>query len=295
MSNANDAFSTDNPKLLTLKGEVSVHFLDGQVIEGKFASQDAFNIFLMVEGEPTMIPRHQIRYIKGNQGQQIEADTSQQNFFTTDPQITDEYAVDSLDDDEENTVVVPFGIDEMFAEEEEEEEDGTVVLGPISDMFGDHEDDEEDDGTVILSADLSEFVDEDNEEEDDGTVILAAPNELEPELDAADATVAPESEIYIGVSASLLCIGGPHTGQTFHLTSDTNTIGRSSDNHVVLSGDKEISRHHAIISRRDDHFVVQDNDSLNGTFVNDERVTIPRTLEINDIIVVGISALKYEA
>jgi len=281
MSNANDALFSENLSLLTLKGAVSVHFLDGEVIEGEFAAQDVLNIFLTVEGEPVMIPRHQIRYIKGKQGQPIEEDTSQKGFFNASPmpasnldedrQTTDEYVLESLAADDDD--------------------DGTVVLGPMGDIFADDDsdDDDDDDGTVVLPAGISELIDED-EDEDDGTVILTG---LGPGLDS-DTTVIPESEKEVGISASLVCIGGPHTGQTFNLEGDTSTIGRSSDNSVVLSGDKEISRHHTNISKRGDKFVVQDNDSLNGTFINDERVTTPRTLEHDDILVVGISALKYQ-
>ena len=73
-----DVLYANNPPLLTLKGQIAVHFLDGAILEGDFATQDAFNIFLTVEDEPVMVPRQQIRYIKGTQAQPIEADTSQQ-------------------------------------------------------------------------------------------------------------------------------------------------------------------------------------------------------------------------
>lgn len=283
MSNANDAFFSRNPSLLTLKGEVSVHFLDGNVMEGEFATQDALNIFLTVEGQPVMIPRHQIRYIKGNQGQQIEADTSQAALFEAKPipapspdsdrDTTDEYEVEGFDDDDDD-------------------DDGTVVLGPEDVIFPD-DDDDDDDGTVVLPAGISELIDEE-EDEDDGTVILPAPAATEPGFEADDVTLVPDDAGHIGLSASLVCIGGPHTGQTFKIEGETTSIGRSSDNGVVLSGDKEISRHHAIISWTGDNFSVRDNDSLNGTFVNDERVTAPRSLKNNDVVVVGISALKYQ-
>ena len=285
MSNANNAFYSSNPSLLTLKGEVSVHFLDGEVIDGEFATQDAFNIFLTVEGEPMMIPRSQIRYIKGKQGQQIEEDTSQAAFSEaestlppippSDRLVTEEYAITADDD----------------------EDDGTVVLALEDDLFIEADEEDEDDGTVVLTPDILEEIsgEEDEEDEDDGTVVLTAPPEFEAELDAEDATViVSEGEESAEISAHLVCIGGPHTGQTFELKGDSVSIGRSSDNGVVLSGDKEISRHHAIISRKGDKFTVQDNDSLNGTFVNDEPVAAPRSLENNDIVVVGISALKYQ-
>ena len=43
-----------------------------------------------------------------------------------------------------------------------------------------------------------------------------------------------------------------------------------------------------------DKFVIQDQNSLNGTYVNNERVGAPRALQDGDIILVGLSDLKYE-
>lgn len=68
--------SSAAPPLLAIKGQVTVNFVDGQILDGEFKAQDAFNIFLVVSGEPIMIPRTQIRFIKGSHVDQIEVDTS---------------------------------------------------------------------------------------------------------------------------------------------------------------------------------------------------------------------------
>ena len=71
---------TTNPMLLALKGHITVLFLDQQVVEGEYITQDIHNIFITVDNEPVMIPRSQIRYIKGTTISQIEVDTSQDSF-----------------------------------------------------------------------------------------------------------------------------------------------------------------------------------------------------------------------
>ena len=65
MSVEGDTHYSQELFLLALKGPVTVHFVDGRTLQGQFTTQDAWNIFLMVDDEPMMIPRSQILYIKG--------------------------------------------------------------------------------------------------------------------------------------------------------------------------------------------------------------------------------------
>lgn len=55
------------------------------------------------------------------------------------------------------------------------------------------------------------------------------------------------------------------------LTAERTTIGRTADNDIVLNG-RGISRHHATIEREDGHFVLVDNDSANGSYLNGQRI-----------------------
>lgn len=66
------------------------------------------------------------------------------------------------------------------------------------------------------------------------------------------------------------------------------TIGRTSDNDIVLDN-RGISRKHAEIELAGDTAVLIDNDSLNGTFVNDRRVD-QEILKDKDVITIG----KYD-
>jgi adenylate cyclase len=60
-----------------------------------------------------------------------------------------------------------------------------------------------------------------------------------------------------------------------------------------LSKDKEISRKHTKVTYEGGQFVVEDQGSLNGTFINNERIEGPRYLEDGDVLMVGVSTLIY--
>ena len=60
----------------------------------------------------------------------------------------------------------------------------------------------------------------------------------------------------------------------FPLEEDKVTIGRhpECDLHV---DDGSVSRRHAAVNFRDDAYYVEDLDSRNGTFLNDEKIAAP--------------------
>lgn len=70
------------------------------------------------------------------------------------------------------------------------------------------------------------------------------------------------------------------------------TIGRLPDNTVILEN-PAVSGHHACIFRDGDHFVVEDLQSTNGTFVNETRVTRHR-LQHGDVVLVGKHKLVFD-
>ena len=57
----------------------------------------------------------------------------------------------------------------------------------------------------------------------------------------------------------------------YELTSAETVIGRGSDCDIQLE-DKLVSRRHALIRFVDDDFEIEDLDSSNGTYLNNERV-----------------------
>jgi len=72
---------------------------------------------------------------------------------------------------------------------------------------------------------------------------------------------------------------------TVPLSGEEVQFGRSEDSDVVLVAD-EVSRHHAKISRRGERMVLSDLKSLNGTYVNRQRV-VERVLSHLDEIWFG--------
>jgi predicted component of type VI protein secretion system len=79
---------------------------------------------------------------------------------------------------------------------------------------------------------------------------------------------------------------GPNPGKVIELNMDSMSIGREASNDIVIQ-EAELSRNHARISRRGGAFVLEDLGSTNGTFVNRQRLTSPRTLALGDEIGFG--------
>jgi pSer/pThr/pTyr-binding forkhead associated (FHA) protein len=71
-------------------------------------------------------------------------------------------------------------------------------------------------------------------------------------------------------------------------------IGRDPRNDVVLSG-ASVSRWHAVILPTRGGLAVRDEHSMNGTFVNDQRLHGMRALQAGDSVRVGIHTLRVAA
>jgi TolB protein len=91
---------------------------------------------------------------------------------------------------------------------------------------------------------------------------------------------------------TLLIARGNAKGKTLRL-KPTTRIGREQDNDVILT-DPRISRHHATIKLAEGRWVIQDEDSANGTFVNNKQVTLAHTLKPDDRIQLGDSWLIFQ-
>ena len=72
-------------------------------------------------------------------------------------------------------------------------------------------------------------------------------------------------------SALLIAHSGPNAGARFLLDSDVTTAGRHPDADIFLD-DVTVSRRHAEFRRAGTGFEVVDAGSLNGTYVNHDRV-----------------------
>jgi pSer/pThr/pTyr-binding forkhead associated (FHA) protein len=92
-------------------------------------------------------------------------------------------------------------------------------------------------------------------------------------------------------SALLVVRRGPNSGSRFLLDSDTTTAGRHPSSDIFLD-DVTVSRRHAEFVRSGDGFAVRDVGSLNGTYVNRERID-ETPLAGGDEVQVGKYRLVY--
>ncbi len=91
----------------------------------------------------------------------------------------------------------------------------------------------------------------------------------------------------------LISVRGPNAGTWYPLGTGPVTVGRNQDSDVQLD-DVTVSRRHAQLRRTGDRFTVADLGSLNGTYVNQERVE-SALLEDNDEIQIGRFRLVFRA
>ena len=88
------------------------------------------------------------------------------------------------------------------------------------------------------------------------------------QLNAVDA--AAVDALPVG-HALLVVQKGPASGSRFLLDSDVVNAGRHPDSEIFLD-DVTVSRRHAVFDRTTDTFTVRDVGSLNGTYVNRDRI-----------------------
>jgi hypothetical protein len=91
----------------------------------------------------------------------------------------------------------------------------------------------------------------------------------------------------------LIRAGGGREGESFPLVSDVMTIGRSPQSDVFLD-DVTVSRHHARVVRDANGYLVEDLNSLNGTYVNRKRIERHR-LSDGDELQIGKFKLAFLA
>jgi serine phosphatase RsbU (regulator of sigma subunit)/pSer/pThr/pTyr-binding forkhead associated (FHA) protein len=87
----------------------------------------------------------------------------------------------------------------------------------------------------------------------------------------------------------------PKQGDPWKLQVDKDTvsIGRAQGNDVTVA-DPNCSSRHATIERAGESFVVRDNGSKNGTFVNNRRIECPAVLSPGDEIALGSTTLTFD-
>lgn len=95
----------------------------------------------------------------------------------------------------------------------------------------------------------------------------------------------------VGEAGVLVVKRGPKAGTRFPLTAEVTTAGRHPDSTIFLD-DITVSRRHAEVVRSGGGYVVRDAGSLNGTYVNRERID-ERELQNGDEVQVGKFKLVF--
>jgi len=92
-------------------------------------------------------------------------------------------------------------------------------------------------------------------------------------------------------TALLIVLRGPNTGARFLLDDDEVSSGRHPSSDIFLD-DVTVSRRHAVFARSEQGYEVRDVGSLNGTYVNRERID-NQLLEQGDEVQIGKFRLVY--
>jgi len=102
--------------------------------------------------------------------------------------------------------------------------------------------------------------------------------------------VSPE---LVGERVATLVIraGGGRAGESFALAEARLTVGRRPDSDVFLD-DVTVSRDHAVVVRRGEDYYLDDCGSLNGTYVNRQRIESQR-LSDGDELQIGKYKLAF--
>ena len=126
---------------------------------------------------------------------------------------------------------------------------------------------------------------------DDHTITLAKVDPLQDAPGADDDVVVNVGDLATGV-ASLIVRTGTQAGASFALRDQLTRLGRHPDSEISLD-DITVSRRHAEVERTADGYVVRDTGSLNGTYLNAERIDDEVVLHQGDELQVGKFRLVF--
>jgi hypothetical protein len=94
-------------------------------------------------------------------------------------------------------------------------------------------------------------------------------------------------------AALVIRSGGGRAGESFAIEGERMTIGRRPDSDIFLD-DITVSRDHAIMVRRGSDYFLDDCGSLNGTYVNRNRIESQRLVD-GDELQVGKYKLAFRS
>lgn len=104
---------------------------------------------------------------------------------------------------------------------------------------------------------------------DETTATIIPP--VAPSADTEDDEIALAANDLEAGSAVLVVRRGPNVGERYPLDAEVTRAGRHPDSDIFLD-DITVSRRHAEIHRLDGRYTLRDTGSLNGTYLNRERI-----------------------
>ena len=131
---------------------------------------------------------------------------------------------------------------------------------------------------------------------------LGAPTPSQQEIPSAFGQIAAMAQrgTIVSTTGSLQPTTPPGSAQSqllARLSFDTRpqlSVGRAPDNDLRLDG-LQISNHHARFSRTNGSVSVEDTGSTNGVYVNGERISGRRPVQLSDVIQIGPFVLQADA
>jgi hypothetical protein len=87
---------------------------------------------------------------------------------------------------------------------------------------------------------------------------------------------------------------GFRPGREMIISRDVLTLGRAESCDIGLFGDASVEKVHARILKQGDHYLLADNDTAGGTYLNDERINGPTPLKAGDAIRVGKCVIRFQ-
>jgi pSer/pThr/pTyr-binding forkhead associated (FHA) protein len=103
---------------------------------------------------------------------------------------------------------------------------------------------------------------------EDSTITL----QIDPDAELEEDVVDPLEDLEPG-QAVLIVKRGPNAGSKFLLDKDITTAGRHPESDIFLN-DITVSRRHVEIHHEAGRYLVKDAGSLNGSYLNRERVEV---------------------
>lgn len=99
---------------------------------------------------------------------------------------------------------------------------------------------------------------------------------------------------------SIHFVSGPLSGQRFEIKADGDYIGRDGGSSQIVIGDPRISKRHVWIGVKNGRVVITDQNSRNGTFVNDPRSARVSEVSLNpgDTVILGesdVARFEYQS